>query len=244
MGVSRKKMNELNKLNVKIFADGANYEEMIEHNSNPIIKGLTTNPSLMKKAGISNYEDFCKKILKVIKKPLSFEVFADDIEEMEKQAEKISKWGENVYVKIPITNTKNITTDDLMYKLSKKGIKLNVTAIMTENQIKIAYESLNKDTPCYISVFAGRIADTGIDPLPTIKFSVNLFKEFKNAETIWASPRELLNIFQANDCGCEIITVTGEILKKTKMIGYNLDNYSLDTVKMFYQDALSAGFKI
>ena len=237
-------MNKLDNLKVKIFADGANYEEMIEHNKDPIIKGLTTNPTLMKKAGILNYEEFCKKILKTIKKPLSFEVFADDINEMQEQAEKISTWGENVYVKIPISNTEGILTSDLMNKLSNKGIKLNITAIMTEEQIRITSQSLNKETPCYISVFAGRIADTGIDPLPKIKYSLDLFKDFNQAETIWASPRELLNIFQANECGCHIITVTGDILKKTKNIGYNLEKYSLDTVKMFYKDAVSAGYKI
>jgi transaldolase len=218
---------------------------MLEMYEKDYIKGLTTNPTLMKKAGITDYCAFAKDILATIKdKSISFEVFSDDFEEMERQALEIASWGENVYVKIPITNTKQEVCYPLIKRLSDKGVKLNVTAMMTLDQVQNVVKSLNPDVPSYVSVFAGRIADTGYDPLPLMKEAVNILKSNPKAELIWASPRELLNIFQADEIGCQIITVTNDILKKLSLVGYNLDQYSLDTVKMFYNDAQSAGFNI
>lgn len=236
---------KLSNLNVKIFADGADQETMYDMYSKDYIHGLTTNPTLMRKSGVNDYKLFCKTILKVIKnKPLSFEVFSDDFDEMRKQAIEISSWGENVYVKIPITNTKKETCYDLVDDLSKNGIKLNITAIMTNEQVKKLLYFLNPQVPSYISIFAGRIADTGRDPEVIIKKALHDMKSHPHAELIWASPRELYNIFQADKLGCHIITVTSEILKKINMIGYSLDEYSLDTVKMFYNDAVVAGYRI
>lgn len=235
----------LDKLNVKIFADGADKASMLEMNAKSYIRGLTTNPTLMRKAGISDYKLFCKDILSHIKeKPLSFEVFSDNFLEMERQAMEIASWGENVYVKIPVTNTKGEVCYELVKKLSAQGVKLNVTAIMTSQQIRDVAYSLMPQTPSYVSVFAGRIADTGIDPVPMMVEAINILREVPKAELIWASPRELLNIFQANDIGCHIITVTNDILKKLSLVGYDLKTYSLDTVKMFYKDALAAEFKL
>lgn len=211
----------------------------------PFVKGLTTNPTLMKKAGITDYAAFCKDILNIIKdKPLSFEVFSDDFVEMERQAMEISSWGSNVYVKIPVTNTKQETCYSLVKKLAQKKVKMNVTAIMTLSQVRDVAASLDPHVPSYVSVFAGRIADTGRDPLPMMAAAVEMLKVAPAAELIWASPRELLNIFQADDIGCQVITVTNDILKKLSLVGYDLDNYSLDTVKMFYKDAVDAGFKL
>jgi transaldolase len=211
----------------------------------PYIKGLTTNPTLMKKAGIKDYEAFAKDILLEVKdKSISFEVFSDDLDEMEKQALKIATWGENVYVKIPITNTKGIPTYSLIKKLSDKGVKVNVTAIMTLEQVRDVVLSLNHSVPSYVSVFAGRIADTGVDPVPLMAAAVQITSMNSKAEVIWASPRELLNIFQADEIGCQVITVTNDILKKLELVDYDLNYYSLDTVKMFYNDALAAGFSI
>jgi transaldolase len=238
-------MKEIKDLNVKIFADGADKAGMLEMYEKDYIKGLTTNPTLMKKAGITDYCAFAKDILATIKdKSISFEVFSDDFEEMERQALEIASWGENVYVKIPITNTKQEVCYPLIKRLSDKGVKLNVTAMMTLDQVQNVVKSLNPEVPSYVSVFAGRIADTGYDPLPLMKEAVNILKSNPKAELIWASPRELLNIFQADEIGCQIITVTNDILKKLSLVGYNLDQYSLDTVKMFYNDAQSAGFNI
>jgi len=238
-------MEKINKLKIKIFSDGANREEMIKMASDKKIMGLTTNPTLMKKAGIINYEEFCRDLLGIIKnKPISFEVFSDDIREMKEQAKKISSWGENVYVKIPITNTKKISTLDLIADLCESNIKVNVTAIMTLEQVRGVLSVLRPTVPSYISVFAGRIADTGIDPLPVMIKALQLMEVNSSAELIWASPRELLNIFQANDIGCHIITVTKDILDKLKYVDYPLDEYSLDTVKMFYKDAIEAGYKL
>jgi transaldolase len=238
-------MEKLNKLKIKIFSDGANREEMIKMASDKKIMGLTTNPTLMKKAGIINYEEFCRDLLGIIKnKPISFEVFSDDIREMKEQAKKISSWGENVYVKIPITNTKKISTLDLIADLCESNIKVNVTAIMTLEQVRGVLSVLRPTVPSYISVFAGRIADTGIDPLPVMIKALQLMEFNSSAELIWASPRELLNIFQANDIGCHIITVTKDILDKLKYVDYPLDEYSLDTVKMFYKDAIEAGYDL
>jgi len=238
-------MNRVEKLKVKIFADGADKEGMLEMYKKPFIKGLTTNPTLMKKAGIKDYEAFAKDILLEVKdKSISFEVFSDDLEEMEEQALKIATWGENVYVKIPVTNTKGIPIYSLIKKLSDNGVKVNVTAIMTLEQVRDVVLSLNQNVPSYVSVFAGRIADTGVDPVPLMSAAVQITSMNSKAEVIWASPRELLNVFQADEIGCQIITVTNDILKKLELVDYNLSTYSLDTVKMFYNDAVSAGYKI
>lgn len=238
-------MNTISNLSVKIFADGANIDEIVKMNSNQLIKGLTTNPTLMKKSGIQNYKAFCLEVLEIVKlKPISFEVFGDDFQEMKVQAHKISSWGENVYVKIPITNTKGESTGNLIQDLCSDGIKVNVTAIMTEEQIVNVSNKLKSDTPSYVSIFAGRIADTGRNPVPMISRAKELLHDCKKTEIIWASPRELLNIFQANEIGCHIITATSDILNKLDLVGYGLDKYSLDTVKMFYKDALDCNYKI
>ncbi len=238
-------MKKVEQLKVKIFADGADKAGMLEMYEKPFVKGLTTNPTLMKKAGITDYRAFCKDILTSIKdKPLSFEVFSDDFSEMERQALEIASWGENVYVKIPITNTKQEACYDLVKKLAAKKVKLNVTALMTLDQVKNVVASLDPNVPSYVSVFAGRVADTGYDPVPMMAKAVDILKATPASELIWASPRELLNIFQADDIGCHVITVTNDILKKLSLVGYDLDKYSLDTVKMFYKDAVDAGFKL
>jgi len=232
-------------LNVKIFADGADKVGMLEMAAKSYIKGLTTNPTLMKKAGISNYKAFALDVLKGIpNKPISFEVFSDDFDEMEKQAKEIASWGNNVYVKIPITNTKGELAYDLISRLAKNKVKLNVTAIMTLDQVRGVMKNLNPNVPSYVSVFAGRIADTGCDPIPIMTEAVSILKSNSLAELIWASPRELLNIFQADAIGCQVITVTNDVLKKLDLVGKNLEEYSLDTVKMFYNDASSAGYSI
>ena len=238
-------MKRVENLNVQIFADGADKAGMLEMYKKSFIKGLTTNPTLMKKAGIKDYEAFAKDILCEVKdKSISFEVFSDEIDEMEKQALKIATWGENVYVKIPVTNTKGIPTYSLIKKLSDNGVKVNVTAIMTLEQVRDVVLSLNSNVPSYVSVFAGRIADTGVDPVPLMSAAVKITSLKSKAEVIWASPRELLNIFQADEIGCQVITVTNDILKKLELVDYDLSSYSLDTVKMFYNDALSAGYTI
>lgn len=238
-------MKTVKDLKVKIFADGADKIGMLDMASKPYIKGLTTNPTLMRKAGIKSYKDFALDILSEVKdKPISFEVFSDEFDEMERQALEIASWGENVYVKIPVMNTKQEPAYDLVAKLSNQGVKLNVTALMTNIQVKNVAERLNPSVPSYISVFAGRVADTGIDPVPQMKIAVDLIKINPTIELIWASPRELLNIFQADEIGCHIITVTNDVLKKLDLIGKNLEEYSLETVKMFYNDAQIAGFNI
>jgi len=238
-------MKKVEELKVKIFADGADKAGMLEMYEKPFVKGLTTNPTLMKKAGITDYRAFCKDILNSIKdKPLSFEVFSDDFSEMERQALEIASWGENVYVKIPITNTKQEACYGLVKRLAAQKVKLNVTALMTLNQVRNVVASLDPHVPSYVSVFAGRVADTGYDPVPMMATAVDILKAAPASELIWASPRELLNIFQADDIGCHVITVTNDILKKLSLVGYDLDEYSLDTVKMFYKDAVEAGFKL
>ena len=238
-------MKKVEELKVKIFADGADKAGMLEMYEKPFIKGLTTNPTLMKKAGISDYRAFCKDILTSINdKPLSFEVFSDDFAEMERQALEIASWGDNVYVKIPITNTKQETCYGLVKKLADQKVKLNVTALMTLEQVQNVVAALDPNIPSYVSVFAGRIADTGHDPVPLMTTAVEILREKPAAELIWASPRELLNIFQADEIGCHVITVTNDILKKLSLVGYDLNEYSLDTVKMFYADAVAAGFKL
>ena len=238
-------MKKVEELKVKIFADGADKAGMLEMYEKPFVKGLTTNPTLMKKAGITDYRAFCKDILGSIKdKPLSFEVFSDDFAEMERQALEIASWGDNVYVKIPITNTKQEACYGLVKKLAEQKVKLNVTALMTLDQVRNVVDSLDPNIPSYVSVFAGRIADTGYDPVPLMTTAVEILKVTPAAELIWASPREVLNIFQADEIGCHVITVTNDILKKLSLVGYDLDEYSLDTVKMFYADAVAAGFKL
>jgi len=238
-------MKKIEELKVKIFADGADKSGMLEMYEKPFVKGLTTNPTLMKKAGITDYRAFCKDILTSINdKPLSFEVFSDDFAEMERQALEIASWGDNVYVKIPITNTRQEACYGLVKKLADQKVKLNVTALMTLDQVRNVVAALDPHTPSYVSVFAGRIADTGYDPVPLMTNAVEILKSAPAAELIWASPRELLNIFQADEIGCHVITVTNDILKKLSLVGYDLNEYSLDTVKMFYTDAVAAGFRL
>jgi transaldolase len=238
-------MKKIKDLNVKIFADGADKLDMLNMYKKPFIEGLTTNPTLMNKAGITDYRKFCKDILTVITdKPISFEVFSDDFSEMERQAMEISSWGSNVYVKIPVTNTKQDACYELVKKLTSKNVKVNVTAIMTLDQVQCVISALNPNVPSYISVFAGRIADTGRDPMPVMKAVVEKLKAYPKAELIWASPRELLNIYQANEIGCHIITVTGECISKFPLINRDLTEFSLDTVKMFYNDAVEAGYEL
>jgi transaldolase len=238
-------MTRLADLKVKIFADGAEKSVMLNMNAQPYIKGLTTNPTLMAKAGIRDYEAFARDVLQQItEKPLSLEVFSDEIEEMEREAFKVSSWAPNVYVKIPISNTKGESTCGLVHRLAGQGVKVNVTAIMTLAQVRDVVMNLEPEVPSYISVFAGRISDTGIDPLPIMSAAVVMAAVQPRTEVIWASPRELLNIVQADSVGCQIITATHDILKKLPLLGYDLDAYSLDTVKMFRSDAVAAGFRI
>lgn len=235
----------MNRLKIKIFADGADEKHMLALNKLPHIKGLTTNPSLMKKAGIKNYSNFAKKILKKIKiKPISFEVFSDKHEEMYRQAKIISSWGRNVYVKIPITNSKGKGCYKIIKKLSDEKVNLNITAVFTMSQVKNLKKNLNPKSKSIISIFAGRIADTGRNPANIIKQSIKMFSKNKNIEILWASTRELYNIFEANNLQCQIITVTPDILKKIKLINYNLNKYSIDTIKDFYNDAKAVGYKI
>lgn len=233
------------KFKIKIFADGAEKQGMLEMYNNPLISGFTTNPTLMRKAGISDYKKFALDILYHIKdKPISFEVFSDDFDEMEKQALEISGWGNNVYVKIPITNAEGRSSINLIEKLSKRMVKINVTAMMTVEQIKSVLPALSFSPASYVSVFAGRIADAGVDPVPVMKEVLNLLKGQSKIELIWASPRELFNIVQADSIGCHIITATNDILKKLPLLGKDLDEFSLDTVKMFYNDAKASGFNL
>jgi transaldolase len=233
----------LHNLKVKIFADGADAPEMLEMYSKPFIKGLTTNPTLMRKAGISNYRAFAREILAQIRdKPLSFEVVCDEFAEMERQAVEIAGWADNVYVKIPVTNTRGEASYALIRRLASRGVKLNVTALMTLVQVREVVSALNPDVAGFVSVFAGRIADTGVDPLPLMAAAVQMLKTRSKAELIWASPREVLNIFHADSIGCHVVTATRDILEKLPLVGYNLDEYSLDTVRMFYRDAVAAGF--
>jgi transaldolase len=230
---------------IKIFADGANYNEIKYFNSQKIVKGLTTNPSLMRKSGVKNYEIFARKVLRFVKhKPISFEVFSDDFEEMYAQAKTISSWGKNVYVKIPVTNTKGKSSHLLIKKLSDEGINLNITAIFNFYQVSRVIKFLNPKSKAIVSIFSGRIADTGINPEIVIKKSVDLLKNNKNHEILWASTRELYNVVQAEKIKCHIITVPTTILKKINLLGYDLIKYSADTVKEFYEDAKNAKFKI
>jgi transaldolase len=239
-------MKKVKELKVKLFADGADKASMLEMYGNPLIQGLTTNPTLMRKAGVTDYRAFCKDILTCVQdKPLSLEVFSDDFSEMERQALEIANWGQNVYVKIPISNTKGESTVGLVKRLIARNVKVNVTAIMTLAQVRdVANVLMSATVPSYVSVFAGRIADTGRAALPLMTAAVELLKIAPESELIWASPRELYNIFEADLAGCHIITATPDVLKKLSLVGYDLDAYSLDTVKMFYDDAVAAGFKL
>jgi transaldolase len=233
-------------LPVKIFADGADRQGMLDLYRKPYIKGLTTNPTLMRKVGITDYEAFAKSLLEVITdKPISFEVFSDDFPDMRRQGLKIRDWQENVYVKIPITNTKGESALPLIKDLASEGVKLNVTALLTREQVSGVAGVLNPEVPSVVSVFAGRVADTGVDPVPLMKDCRDLLLANPTAELLWASVREVLNIRQAAECGCHIVTATHDILAKAgKLWGMDLSELSLDTVKMFYQDALAAGFKL
>jgi transaldolase len=239
-------MRTLKDLKIKIFADGADKKGMLDLNANPVIQGLTTNPTLMRKAGISQFEAFARNILQNITvKPVSFEVFSDEFPEMKRQALKINGWGKNVYVKIPITNTRNESSLPLIKELAGEGVKLNVTAILTLEQVKDVAGALHPKVPAVVSVFAGRIADTGFDPVGIMTESKTILRNLPQAELLWASVREVLNIFQANDCGCHIVTVPHDILGKAiKMAGMDLGELSLDTVKMFANDAKAAGFSL
>ena len=238
-------MKKLEDLKIKIFADGADKEGMLEMYKKSYIKGFTTNPTLMRKAGISDYELFAKDIVQAIPdRPISFEVLSDDFVEMEQQARKISELGENVYVKIPVTNSVGESSLELVRNLAKAGVKVNVTAIMTLAQVRDMVQVLTDGPPAVISLFAGRVADTGRDPVPLMAAAVELCSISPNVELIWASPRELLNIFQADAIGCHIITVTNNLLDKLSLVGKDLGEFSLDTVKMFYNDAKKAEFKL
>jgi len=235
----------LNDLNTKIFADGAELDGMLAMYREPHIKGFTTNPTLMRKAGVTDYRAFAKQVLAAIPdRPISFEVFSDEFTGMERQAREIATWGEHVYVKIPVTNTKRQPAYDLVHGLSQAGVKLNVTAIMGLHQVRDVVAALKGGAPSNVSVFAGRIADTGRDPVPHMAAAMELLKLEPKAELIWASPRELLNVFQAHAIGCHIITVTNDILKKLSLFAKDLDDYSLETVKMFHDDAQKSGFTL
>ena len=238
-------MNHVKNLKVKLFADGADLAGMTEMAANPLIRGFTTNPTLMRKAGIADYAAFAREVLAVIAdRPVSFEVFADDFGEMEAQALEIASWSRNVNVKVPVTNTRGEFCGPLIERLSRAGVQLNVTAVLTLDQVRRVAERLAPETPAIVSVFAGRIADTGRDPVPLMTEAVRILKPRPKAELIWASPRELLNIFQADAVGCHIITATNDILKKLQLVGKDLDAYSLETVEMFYKDAKAAGYTI
>jgi transaldolase len=233
------------KLNVKLFSDGADKKGMLEMYANPLISGFTTNPTLMKVAGVSDYKSFAKDILTYIKdKPISFEVFSDEFDDMERQALEIASWADNIYVKIPITNTKSESSINLIDTLSAKNVKINVTAIMTVEQVLSVLPILVKGPGSYVSVFAGRIADAGFDPLPIMREVVGILQDYPNIELIWASPRELYNVVQASEIGCDIITATNDILRKLPTLGKDLDQFSLETVKMFYDDAKEVGYSI
>jgi transaldolase len=238
-------MERLSRLAVKIFADGADFDGILALYKNPLIRGFTTNPSLMRKAGVDDYEEFARRLLAAVPdRPISFEVFADEPREMVRQAKAIASWGTNVNVKVPVMNTQREFTGSVIEELSAEGIALNVTAVMTLEQVRRIAARLARETPAIVSVFAGRIADTGVDPVPLMQEAVRLLAERPRAELLWASPRELLNIFQADAVGCHIITVTHDVLAKLGLIGKDLDLYSLETVEMFHRDARGAGYSI
>jgi transaldolase len=233
-------IGELSSLRTKVFADGADRKTIVELCANPIVKGFTTNPSMMRSAGVSDYETFARGVLEAIgNRPVSFEVLSDDTVEMERQARKIGAWGANVFVKIPITNTRGEPTSSLVERLAGDGVKLNITALMTLAQVAQARDAL-RSAPAFISLFAGRIADTGTDPVPIVRDAVAMLADRPNIELIWASPREVLNLFHAASAGCHVITMTHDLIKKLPIVGKDLDEYSLDTVKMFYEDGARA----
>jgi transaldolase len=232
-------------LRVKLFADGADKDGMLEMHRNPRIKGFTTNPTLMRKAGVVDYRGFALDILKTIHdRPISFEVFSDDFDQMRRQARTIAGWGENVYVKIPVTNTRQESSTQVISDLARSGVKLNVTAILTLEQVREVAAALSGGPPAIISVFAGRIADTGRDPVSFMAAALEVVRASPNAELLWASPREVLNVIQADAVGCHIITATNDILRKLDLIGKPLDEFSLETVKMFHEDAVKAGYSL
>ena len=232
-------------LTTKIFADGADLEQILKLAENPRIKGFTTNPSLMWKAGLTDYAEFAQRLLeRITDHPVSFEVFADDSREIKRQAKMISRWGQNVYVKVPVTTTNGESMAPLIRNLSDSGIQVNVTAVFTPRQVEVITDALKDGAPSYISVFAGRIADAGVDPIPVMREAVEIMREAPQSELIWASPREVLNIVQADSVGCHIITVTHDLLKKLDSIGKDLEDFSLETVRMFHTDAQTAGFEL
>jgi transaldolase len=238
-------MPSIESLTIKLFSDGADFDSIMAQYRDPRVKGFTTNPTLMRKAGVVDYEAFGRKVLRVIRdRPVSLEVFADNVEGMEAQAHAIAGWGQNANVKIPVTNQAGEFMGPLIRRLSRSGITVNVTAILTIDQVERVAEALHPDTRAIVSVFAGRIADTGIDPVPVMKRAVEILRDRPKAELLWASPRELLNVFQANDAGCQIITVPPEILQKLSLVGKDLTSYSLETVSMFYRDATAAAYRI
>jgi transaldolase len=238
-------MGRVDNLRVKLFADGAEIEHIVSLRRNPLIKGFTTNPTLMRKAGVEDYGLFARAVLAAVPdRPVSFEVFADDFAEMERQARRIASWGSNVNVKIPVTNTRRDFAGPLIRRLSKDGVTVNVTAVMTIEQVWSVAEALDIDAPAIVSVFAGRIADTGVDPVPLMREAHAILSGRPNAELLWASPRELLNVFQADDVGCDIITATSDVLAKLGLVGKDLADYSLETVAMFHRDALAAGYTL
>ena len=238
-------MTVMDELKVKLYADGADRDGMLEMYDKPYIQGFTTNPTLMKKAGISDYEAFAHDILLSIPdRPISFEVFADEFEEMERQALKIKTWGENVYVKIPVSNTRKEMSYDLIQRLSEAGVRLNITAMLTLDQVQQVADAVRNGPESIVSVFAGRIADTGLDPVPVMKEALEILQSAPRAELLWASPREVLNIYQADAIGCHIITATNDIIRKLSLAGKDLAQYSLETVQMFYGDAEKAGYTL
>jgi transaldolase len=235
----------LSDLNIKIFADGADAAGMAELARNPAIKGFTTNPTLMRAAGVTDYQAFARQVLPCVTgRPISFEVFADDFDEMERQARLITCWGENVYVKIPITNTESASSQELLRRLAAAGVKVNVTALLTVDQVRVATAALAGGAPSFISVFAGRVADTGRDPVPVMQAALEVMAPHANLELIWASPREILNVVQADAIGCHVITVTHDVLKKLPLLGRDLQEHSLDTVRMFHRDAQAAAYAL
>lgn len=238
-------MKAVSELNVKLFADGADSAQISRARANPLIRGFTTNPTLMRAAGVTDYERFAREVLEIVPdRPVSLEVLADEFFEMERQARKIAGWADNVYVKIPVTNTRRESSLDLICRLAHSGIKVNVTAMLTLEQVRDVAAALGSGAPAFVSVFAGRIADTGRDPVPLMAAAVELLRMYSNIELIWASPRELLNIWQADAIGCHAITITNGILSKLAVIGKDLSDYSLETVRMFYDDAVKSGYQL
>jgi transaldolase len=235
----------LNNLKIKLFADGANLEDMLRLYALPYIQGFTTNPTLMKKAGIVDYAAFAQQVLAQIPdRPISFEVFSDEFEDMERQAQRIQGWGNNVYVKIPITNTRGESAVPLVARLAQQGIQVNVTAVFTLEQVRAVQAVLQPTVPAVVSVFAGRIADAGVDPVPLMREALTILQATPSAELLWASPREVFNVVQADQAGCHIITATSDLLAKLGGLGKDLTQFSLETVKMFYNDALTAGYQL